>query len=70
MVAKSYQTLEIVQEPFSENGRLYVKVKTKKGTIKKVRWYSEAEYARMYPDAEPQEKRFLCRVSCHDGQLV
>lgn len=58
MVAKSYQTLEIIQEPFSENGRLYVKVKTKKGIIKKVRWYSESEYAKMYPDENPQEKRF------------
>ena len=48
-VAKSYQSLEISGEPFSENKRLYVNVVTTKG-IKKVRWYSDTEYARMYPN--------------------
>ena len=50
MVAKSYQQLEIVGEPFSVNNRLYVQVKTKKGVLKTVRWYSEKEYIKMYPD--------------------
>ena len=50
LVAKSYQGLEIVQEPFRKNGRMYVEVKNSKGTIKQVRWYTEAEYAKMYPE--------------------
>lgn len=54
MVAKSYQSLEILGEPFVSNGRWYVNVLTKKGTPKQVRWYSEKEYQRMYPDEKVQ----------------
>lgn len=50
MVAKSFQSLEIVGEPYTASGRKYIKVRTKTGTLKQVRWYSEAEYARMYPE--------------------
>ena len=49
MVAKTYQSLEIQGEPFEENKRLYVNVVTKNG-LKKVRWYTDAEYRRMYPN--------------------
>lgn len=49
-VAKSYQNMEIMHEPFQRNGRMYVEVKTSKGTIKQVRWYSQSEYAKMYPE--------------------
>lgn len=48
-VAKTYAKMEICGEPFKEKGRMYVNVNTSKG-IKKVRWYSEAEYIRMYPE--------------------
>lgn len=50
MVAKSYQNMEIVREPYRKNGRMYVEVKNSKGTVKQVRWYTEAEYAKMYPE--------------------
>ena len=50
MVAKSYQGLEIVGDVYVSSGRTYVQVRTKKGTLKQVRWYSDAEYAKMYPD--------------------
>lgn len=50
MVAKSYQNMEIVKEPYRENGRMYVEVKNSKGTIKQVRWYTAQEYAKMYPE--------------------
>jgi len=50
-VAKTYEKFEIQGEPFIENKRAYVIVKTPKGD-KKVRWYSDKEYARMYPDAQ------------------
>ena len=46
-VAKTYEKMQIQGEPFSENGRLYVNVIAPKG-LKKVRWYSETEYNRMY----------------------
>lgn len=50
MVAKSYQNMEIVHEPYQKNGRMYVEVKNSKGIIKQVRWYSASEYAKMYPE--------------------
>lgn len=48
-VAKTYAKMEISGEPFMENKRMYVNVISPKG-LKKVRWYSDAEYRRMYPD--------------------
>ena len=48
-VAKSYANMEILCEPFKDGKSLYVKVKSPKGE-KKVRWYSDAEYRRMYPN--------------------
>lgn len=49
MVAKSYANLAQLCEPYSANGRLYVKVRMPNGLVKQVRWYSEVEYNRMYP---------------------
>ena len=49
-VAKTYEKMALVGEPFQENGKMYVNVQAPKG-IKKVRWYSDAEYRRMYPNA-------------------
>ena len=56
-VAKTYAHMEIQGEPFSENKRMYVNVLAPKG-IKKVRWYSDAEYARMYPNEAKDEPEF------------
>lgn len=51
MVAKSFQAMKITTKPFQENGKFYVKVLNEKtGTIRKVRWYSENEYFKMYPE--------------------
>lgn len=50
-VAKSYQSLPILCEPYTKNGRQYCKVKAKTGIEKEVRWYNDREYARLYPDA-------------------
>lgn len=50
-VAKSYQSLEIVGDVFISSGRQYVNVKTKSGALKTVRWYSDIEYRKMYPEA-------------------
>lgn len=50
MVAKSYQKFELVGDPYEVSGRMYIKVATPKGD-KQVRWYSENEYKKLYPDA-------------------
>lgn len=51
MVAKSFQSLTIVGDPFQESGRIYIYVKNEKtGNTRKVRWYTESEYNKMYPD--------------------
>lgn len=57
MVAKSYQGLEIVQEPYKKNGKMYVMIKNKKGALKEVRWYNDAEYAKMYPDIQGDKSK-------------
>ena len=53
-VAKTYAKMAIEGEPFKENGRMYVNVIATKG-IKKVRWYSDAEYRRMYPEVTTED---------------
>lgn len=47
-VAKSYQNLPILGEPFEQFGRMYVKVQMKNGNEKIVRSYTEKEYNKMY----------------------
>jgi hypothetical protein len=49
-VAKSYANLKQINEPFKKNGKMYVTVMTDTGKQRVVRWYSDTEYARMYPD--------------------
>ena len=39
--APSFADLERLSEPFEENGKEYILVKTKSGTTRKVRWYEE-----------------------------
>jgi hypothetical protein len=51
MVAKTYQNLPTVGDVYTQNGRKYIQVRTTNGTLKKVRWYSEKEYAKMYPES-------------------
>ena len=49
MVAKSFQSMKQLGEPFCENGRMYINIQNEKtGTVRKVRWYTEAEYAKIY----------------------
>ena len=56
--AKTYAKCEMQGEPFKENGRTYIYVNTTSGA-KKVRWYTEAEYAKMYPDEVSQETNIM-----------
>ena len=59
MVARSYQNLEILDEPHAVSGKpaKYVTVLLKSGQKKEVRWYTEREYSKMYPDAVPTVER-------------
>lgn len=52
LVAKSYQELEQLCEPYEVNGKMYVKVRMKNGNEKTVRAYSEAEYRRYNPEVK------------------
>lgn len=56
-VAKTFQTLKQLTEPYEKNHRKYVKVLTKSGTEREVRWYSQTEYEAMYPDEEAPIER-------------
>ena len=59
MVAKSYQSLPQVDEPYiKDNGKMYVKVQKASGAIQEVRWYNAAEYAKMYPNEVVEEDTF------------
>lgn len=51
-VAKSYQSYKIISEPFQKNNKWYVRACSPRGVEKEVRWYSEAEYAKLYPDVK------------------
>ena len=51
-VAKSYEGLEKIGEPYLKSGRSYIKVLTKAGQEKEVRVYTEKEYIKMYPEAK------------------
>lgn len=53
-VAKTYEKYTFDGEPFQESGRWYINIQMPKG-LKKVRWYSDTEYKRMYPDAIKEE---------------
>ena len=48
-VAKSYQGLPIVEEPYEKNKKMYCKVRLKSGKVKEIRVYNPAEYEKMYP---------------------
>lgn len=57
MVAKSFQNMEMLTEPFKENGKMYIKVRNPKtGTERKVRWYTEKEYNKIYPGSAVSQK--------------
>ena len=57
MVAKSYQKLQQIGEPYLQNGKMYVKVQ-KGDKVQQVRWYNETEYAKMYPGEKVGESQF------------
>ena len=52
MVAKSYQGLPILGEKFQESSKWYIYVQLKNGNRKKVRFYDEKEYKKLYPEEQ------------------
>ena len=51
MVAKTFQTMTQLGEPYEVNGKSYVQVRNEKtGTVRQVRWYTQKEYEKLYPD--------------------
>lgn len=55
MVAKTFQNLEQIGEPFEDKGKKYINVRAKNDNIKRVRWYEVDEYLKMYPDASRKD---------------
>lgn len=55
MVAKTFQNLEQIGEPFKDGDKMYINVRAKNGKEKRVRWYTVDEYCRMYPEANREE---------------
>lgn len=52
MVAKSFQNYAVLGDPYTKSGKMYVDVENPKTkTVRSVRWYSETEYQKLYPDA-------------------
>lgn len=52
-VAKSYQDLPKLGEPFVVDGKKYINVQMKSGKSKTVRTYNEKEYAKLYGSMQP-----------------
>ena len=49
MVAPSFQSMTVMSEIYQKNNKAYIDVKNEKtGTIRSVRWYTVAEYAKAY----------------------
>lgn len=50
-VAKSFQNFEFLCDPYTVNGKQYIRVRNPKtGTERQVRWYNEIEYKKAYPE--------------------
>ena len=57
MVAPSFQGFEFLTEPYSANGKMYIRVRNPKtGTERQVRWYDNAEFRKLYPSVKVEIK--------------
>ena len=61
MVAKSYQNMKQLGVPYKDKGKAYVRVVNDKGVEKVVRWYTDDEYAKMYPNEKEGESKLSQR---------
>lgn len=59
-VAKSFQSMKIVVEPFVANDKMYVVVLNEKTNKERtVRWYTDKEYAKLYPEEKIEESNIF-----------
>ena len=57
MVAPSFQNFEFLTEPYSSNGKMYIRVRNPKtGTERQVRWYNDVEFRKLYPKEKVEIK--------------
>lgn len=57
MVAKSFKDFEILCEPYEISKKMYVRVRNPRTkTERQVRWYSEDEYYKLYPEEKETVK--------------
>ena len=50
-VEKSFKNFEMLSEPFEQNNKMYVIVRNPKTQHERtVRWYTDSEYAKLYPE--------------------
>lgn len=57
MVAPSFQSFEFLTEPYSSNGKMYIRVRNPKtGTERQVRWYNNVEFRKLYPKEKVEIK--------------
>lgn len=55
MVAPSFQKMRQLDEPFLSSGKMYVRILNEKtGNERIVRWYTEAEYRKAYPNSNQE----------------
>ena len=48
-VAPSYQSLKILSNPYKKGSKFYIKVETRAGLEKEVRFYTDTEYRSQWP---------------------
>lgn len=50
MTAPSFQNFPTISDPFTQNGKQYIKVKNPRtSTVRMVRWYTSKEFAKAFP---------------------
>ena len=64
MVAPSYQSFDILTEPYTLNNKTYIKVRNPKtGTERQVRFYKPAEYKKAFPNTQTPEEKITFAAS-------
>lgn len=75
MVAKTFQSMTQIGEPYTINGKEYVQVRNEKtGTVRQVRWYTENEYQKLYPGEKekpsPSPSSLKTLLGFHKGYIT
>ena len=58
-VAPSFSTFEFLSEPYEQNKKMYIKVRNPKTKTERiVRWYTQIEYNKAYPNAKIEVDKY------------